>query len=342
MTETPSTVIKQLLEAGVHFGHQTRKWNPKMKEYIFTEKSGIYIIDLQQTVGALTKACDFLREMAGRGEKILFVGTKKQAQQIIKETAIATGMYYVEQRWLGGFLTNFATIRKSIARLNKLETQQDDGTFKRLSKKEVSQLTKEMNKLKRNLEGTRKMERMPSALFIIDAKNEDIAIKEARKLKIPVVALVDTNCDPDVIDYVIPGNDDAIRSIRIITSMVRDSILDGANKYAAEAASRKAAEEKAAAEAKALAEAAAATAEAKALAQKDKDQAKALAQKDKDQAKTKSGALAVEEAASTIIDDKLEDEAKALAEKVLKGKKEEAAEADKKTKTKFGKATGRK
>ena len=226
-----TTLIKQLLEAGVHFGHQKNKWNPKMKNYIFTEKSGIYIIDLQQTVGALTKACKYLYEVAKKGDNILFVGTKKQAKDIIKEAAQKSNMFYVSERWLGGLLTNFDTIRRSVARYDKIEGMQIDGSFDKLSKKEGSQLNKELVKLKKNLDGVREMKRFPGVLFIIDPAKEIIAVKEAVKLGIPIVALVDTNCNPDLIDYVIPGNDDAIRSIRVITGIVVEAVIEGRNEF---------------------------------------------------------------------------------------------------------------
>ncbi|MBL7071082.1 MAG: 30S ribosomal protein S2 [Candidatus Omnitrophica bacterium] len=219
--------MKQLLEAGVHFGHQKNKWNPKMKEYIFTQKSGIYIIDLQQTVDALKKACDFISSVTTKGEGILFVGTKKQAKDIIKEAAESSNNYYVVNRWLGGLLTNFGTIRKSVARYDNIEAMKTDGTFDKLSKKEASQLNKELLKLKKNLDGVRKMKKLPDALFIIDPMRETIAVKEAVKLKIPIVALVDTNCDPGLIDYVIPGNDDAIRAIKLITGIILEAATKG-------------------------------------------------------------------------------------------------------------------
>ncbi|MBN1871799.1 MAG: 30S ribosomal protein S2 [Candidatus Omnitrophica bacterium] len=224
-------MIKQLLEAGVHFGHQKNKWNPKMKEYIFTEKSGIYIIDLQKTVEALLNACNYLYEVARRGESILFVGTKKQAQDIIKEAAEKAGMFYVTNRWLGGLLTNFDTVRKSVARYDKIEAMKEDGTFDKLSKKEASQLNKELLKLKKNLDGVRKMNRFPGALFVIDPGRENIAVKEASKLKIPIVALIDTNCDPSLVTYIIPGNDDAIRSIKLITGIILEFVLKGKNEF---------------------------------------------------------------------------------------------------------------
>ena len=226
------TIIKHLLEAGVHFGHQKSKWNPKMKEFIFTEKSGIYIIDLQKTAEGLLKACDFLCEVARRGESILFVGTKKQAQDAIKEAASKSGMFYVSDRWLGGLLTNFGTIRKSVARYDKIEGMKKDGTFDKLSKKEASQLNKELLKLKKNLDGVREMKKLPAALFVIDPGRENIAVREAVKLHIPVVALIDTNCDPDLIDYIIPGNDDALRSIRLVTGIILDFVMRGKDEFA--------------------------------------------------------------------------------------------------------------
>ena len=232
MVKENDTLIKQLLEAGVHFGHQTKKWNPKMKKYIFGEKSGIYIIDIQKTSEAIKKACDFLREVASRGGTILFVGTKKQAQNIIKEEAVRCGMYYVAERWLGGMLTNFQTIRKSIKRLKDLEAMKADGTFDLLSKKEKAQLSKEMTKLIKNLDGVKHMAKLPAAIFLVDSKNEETAAKEAKKLGIPVTALIDTNCDPDMIDYPIPGNDDAIRAIKLVTTMVADSVMEGKRIFA--------------------------------------------------------------------------------------------------------------
>jgi small subunit ribosomal protein S2 len=228
-----STLIKSLLEAGVHFGHETKRWNPKMKKYIFGEKNGIYIVDLSKTQEAILKACDFLRATASGGGYILFVGTKKQAQEIIKEEASKCGMFYVNQRWLGGMLTNFQTIKKSIKRLLDIERIKEDGTMAKLAKKEVSKLNKEMFKLNKNLEGIRSMDKLPKAMFVIDAKKEDIAVKEAKTLGIPVVALVDTNSDPDKIKYVIPGNDDAIRSIKLVTSLVADSVLEGNDSFRA-------------------------------------------------------------------------------------------------------------
>ncbi len=222
--------IKDLLESGVHFGHQTRRWNPKMAKYIFGERNGIYIVNLEKTEQELQKACEFLIKIASRGEYVLFVGTKKQSQQAIIEESTRCGMFYVNQRWLGGTLTNFETIRKSIKRLDELERMRDDGTFEKLKKKEVAVHTKEMSKLLKNLSGIRKMNKLPGALFVVDVKKEETAVKEARRLKIPVVALVDTNSDPDVIDYVIPGNDDAIKSIRLMCSAIADAIAEGKSK----------------------------------------------------------------------------------------------------------------
>jgi len=228
-----STLMKSLLEAGVHFGHETKRWNPKMKKFIFGEKNGIYIIDLQKTEDAINRACNFLKGVAASGGYALFVGTKKQAQDIIKEEASRCGMFYVNHRWLGGMLTNFQTIKKSIRRLEDLERLKEDGTFAKLSKKEASQLNKEMVKLNKNLEGVRAMDKLPKAIFAIDSKKEEIAVKEARLLGIPVVALVDTNSNPDIVDYVIPGNDDAIRSIKLVASIIADSVLEGRQAFAA-------------------------------------------------------------------------------------------------------------
>ncbi len=219
--------MKQLLEAGVHFGHQTRRWNPKMAPYIFTERNGIYIIDLQKTVKKVDEAYDFLRSVAEEGKNVLFVGTKKQAQEAIKEEALKAGMYYVNERWLGGMMTNFATIRKSINRLKELEAMEQDGTFEVLSKKEVLSLKREMEKLEKSLGGIKDMDKLPGALFVVDPRKERIAVAEARKLDIPIVAIVDTNCDPDEIDYVIPGNDDAIRAVKLLTSRMADAVIEG-------------------------------------------------------------------------------------------------------------------
>ena len=219
--------IKQLLEAGVHFGHHTRRWNPKMAEYIFTERNGIYIIDLQKTIKKFEEAYMFAREVAAEGGNILFVGTKKQASDAIREEAERCGMYFVNVRWLGGMLTNYKTIKMSINRLNALEKMQEDGTFDMLPKKEVAGLQKEMANLERNLGGIKTMEGLPAAIFIVDPRKEHNAVLEAKKLGIPVIAIVDTNCDPDDADYVIPGNDDAIRAIRLIASVIADAVIEG-------------------------------------------------------------------------------------------------------------------
>lgn len=219
--------MKQLLEAGVHFGHQTRRWNPKMSRYIFTERNGIYIIDLQKTVKKVEEAYNFVRELAAEGKTVLFVGTKKQAQDSVKEEAERVGQYFVNQRWLGGTLTNFSTIQKRIDRLTQLETMEQDGTFDVLPKKEVIILNKEKERLEKFLGGIKGMKGIPGALFIIDPRKERIAVAEARKLGIPIVAIVDTNCDPDEIDYVIPGNDDAIRAVKLLTGKIADAILEG-------------------------------------------------------------------------------------------------------------------
>ncbi|MFS0865077.1 30S ribosomal protein S2 [Fredinandcohnia sp. 179-A 10B2 NHS] len=218
--------MKQLLEAGVHFGHQTRRWNPKMKRYIFTERNGIYIIDLQKTVKKVEEAYNFVKELAGNGGTMLFVGTKKQAQDSVKEEAERSGMYFVNQRWLGGTLTNFETIQKRIKRLKDIERMQEDGTFDVLPKKEVVQLKKELERLEKFLGGIKDMKQLPDALFIIDPRKERIAVAEAHKLNIPIVGIVDTNCDPDEIDYVIPANDDAIRAVKLLTAKIADAILE--------------------------------------------------------------------------------------------------------------------
>lgn len=219
--------MKQLLEAGVHFGHQTRRWNPKMAKYIFTERNGIYIIDLQKTEKKVEEAYEFIRNVAAEGGTVLFVGTKKQAQDAIKEEAERCGMYYVNQRWLGGMLTNYKTIKTRIEYLKKLEEMEQDGTFDLLPKKEVSALKKEKEKLEKNLGGIKDMPGLPNALFVVDPRKEQIAIKEARSLNIPIVAIVDTNCDPDEVDYPIPGNDDAIRAIKLIAQKMADAVLEG-------------------------------------------------------------------------------------------------------------------
>ncbi|PRX33644.1 SSU ribosomal protein S2P [Orenia metallireducens] len=218
--------MKQLLESGVHFGHQTKRWNPKMKPYIFTERNGIYIVDLQQTVKLAEDAYNFVRELAAEGKTVLFVGTKKQAKETIKQEAERCGMPYVNERWLGGMLTNFKTIRKRIERLEELEQMEEDGIFEVLPKKEVMQLEKERTKLVRNLGGIRDMNGLPDVLFIVDPRREEIAVAEAKKLGIPVVAIVDTNCDPDDVDYLIPGNDDAIRAVKLLTGVIADAVVE--------------------------------------------------------------------------------------------------------------------
>ena len=227
--EYPMAVIsmKQLLEAGVHFGHQTRRWNPKMAQYIFTERNGIYIIDLQKTVRKIDEAYMFVRDIALEGKSILFVGTKKQAQESIESEAKRCGMYYVNNRWLGGTLTNFRTIQTRIKRLNEIDAMEKNGQFDLLPKKEVIKLVAEREKLEKNLGGIREMKKLPGAMFIVDPRKERIAVAEARKLNIPIVAIVDTNCDPDEIDYVIPGNDDAIRAVKLIAGKLADAVLEG-------------------------------------------------------------------------------------------------------------------
>jgi small subunit ribosomal protein S2 len=219
--------LKDLLEAGVHFGHQTKRWNPKMKQYIFGERNGIYIIDLAKTAKLFRDAEQFASKLAAEGRTILFVGTKRQAQDAIAEEAERCGMYHVNQRWLGGLLTNFMTIQRSLARLRDLEAMETDGRYDSLSKKEISQLEKEKKKLQKNLDGIRNMSKLPDALFVVDTRKEKIAVDEARKLKIPVIGIVDTNCDPDEVDYVIPGNDDALRAIRLFASKIADAIASG-------------------------------------------------------------------------------------------------------------------
>ena len=219
--------MKSLLEAGVHFGHQTRRWNPKMAPYIYTERNGIYIVDLQKTVKKLEEAYAFVRQLSENGQSLLFVGTKKQAQEAIKEEATRCGQYYVNARWLGGMMTNFKTMRTRVDRLNQLKKMQEDGTFDMLPKKEVMKLMGDMEKLEKYLGGVKDMKKLPGALFVIDPRKEHNAIAEARKLHIPIVAIVDTNCDPDEVDYVIPGNDDAIRAIRLISQTMANAVLEG-------------------------------------------------------------------------------------------------------------------
>ncbi len=219
--------IKQLLEAGVHFGHPTKKWNPKMAEYIYTTRNGIHIVDLQKTVKKFEEACTYVRYLSEAGGSVLFIGTKKQATDTIKEEAVKCSMYYVNMRWPGGMLTNFKTIRKSIARLIELEKMQEDGTFNLLPKKEVAKLLKEMEDLEKNYGGIKNMENLPDAVFVVDTHKEHNAVMEAKKLGIPVIAIVDTNCDPDDVDYIIPANDDAIRAIKLITGAVADAVIEG-------------------------------------------------------------------------------------------------------------------
>jgi small subunit ribosomal protein S2 len=219
--------LKDLLEAGVHFGHQTKRWNPKMKQFIFGERNGIYIIDLAKTARLFKNAEQFVYDLAAEGRTILFVGTKRQAQDAIAEEAQRSGMYFVNQRWLGGLLTNFATIQRSLARLRDLEAMETDGRYETITKKEIAQVEKEKRKLQKNLEGIRNMTRLPDAVFVVDTRKEKIAVDEARKLKIPVIGVVDTNCDPDEVDFVIPGNDDALRAIRLFASKIADAVVAG-------------------------------------------------------------------------------------------------------------------
>jgi small subunit ribosomal protein S2 len=223
----PGIAIKDLLEAGVHFGHQTKRWNPKMKEYIFGERNGIYIIDLNKTKRKFGEAEEFLTNLAADGRTVLFVGTKRQAQDVIAEEAQRCGMYFVNQRWLGGLLTNFATIQRSLGRLRDIEAMATDGRYDTLSKKEIARNEKEKRKLLKNLEGIRQMSRLPDAVFVVDTRKEKIAVDEARKLKIPVIGIVDTNCDPDEVDFVVPGNDDALRSIRLFASKIAEAVSAG-------------------------------------------------------------------------------------------------------------------
>ena len=227
----PSELIKQLLEAGVHFGHQTKRWNPKMKKFIFGSRSGIYIIDLEKTEECINAARDFLMDITSKGDFVLFVGTKKQAQDVIKQEAQRSGMYYVTDRWPGGMLTNFATIKKSINRLKDIEKMRVDGTFEKLTKKEVAHLEKELAKLNKNFSGIVPMEHMPKAVFVVDTKKEATAVAEARRLGIPIIGLIDTNSNPDLVDYSIPGNDDATKSIRSVATIIADTIIEGRNKF---------------------------------------------------------------------------------------------------------------
>jgi len=227
----PSELIKQLLEAGVHFGHQTKRWNPKMKKFIFGERSGIYIIDLEKTEECINKARDFLLDITSKGEVVLFVGTKKQAQEVIFQEAARCGMYYVTERWPGGMLTNFATIKKSINRLKDIERMKEDGTFESLTKKEGALLEKELAKLKKNFSGIASMERMPKAMFVVDTKKEDTAVKEANRLGISIIALIDTNSDPTMIKFPIPGNDDATKAIRMVATILTDAVIEGRKRF---------------------------------------------------------------------------------------------------------------
>ncbi len=227
----PSELIKQLLESGVHFGHKTSRWNPKMKKYIFGQRSGIYIIDLEKTEECIQKAKEYLLEITSKGEFVLFVGTKKQAQEVIQQEAIRAGMFYVTERWPGGMLTNFATIKKSIARLKEIEKMKEDGTFTKFTKKEMALFEKELLKLKKNFSGIVPMERMPAAIIIVDTKKEETAVKEALKLNIPIVGLLDTNGDPTEVDFAIPGNDDATKAIKMVISCLADSVIEGRKKF---------------------------------------------------------------------------------------------------------------
>ena len=223
---TPVT-MEELLEAGAHFGHQTKRWNPKMKKYIFGQRNGIYVIDLGRTAKLFQEAEDYVSRLAASGQTLLFVGTKRQAQDLVQEEARRCGMYFVNQRWLGGLLTNFMTIQRSIGRLRELEAMAEDGRYETLSKKEIARIEKEKRKLHRNLDGIRQMSRLPDAVFVVDTRREKIAVDEARKLKIPVIGIVDTNCDPDDVDFIIPGNDDALRSIRLFLSRIADAVISG-------------------------------------------------------------------------------------------------------------------
>ena len=227
----PSELIKQLLEAGVHFGHQKKRWNPKMKKFIFGERSGIYIIDLEKTEECINSARDFILDITSKGEFVLFVGTKKQAQEVVKSEAIRCGVYYVTERWPGGLLTNYTTIKKSINRLKDIERMREDGTFAKLTKKEVAKLEKELAKLNKNFSGIVKMERMPKAMYVVDTKKEETAVNEANRLGIPVIALIDTNSDPSLVAYPIPGNDDATKSIGAVTAIISDSVIEGRKRF---------------------------------------------------------------------------------------------------------------
>ncbi len=293
-----SVNMRDLLDAGVHFGHQTRRWNPKMKPYIFTQRNGIYIVDLRQTAVAFREALDFLGNVTSNGGTVMFVGTKRQAQEAVREAAERTGMYFVNQRWLGGLLTNFETIRKSVARLKNLEAMEEDGRMDLLPKKEVIKLRREKFKLFRNLEGIKDMERVPDAIFILDVRRERIAIREAMNLGIPIVAVVDTNCDPEGIDFVVPGNDDALRSIRLFLGAAADAIVEGKqiHEKAVEEAALKAVEEAKAAQAEEAA--------AKAAKEGKTDAgAKSVEASEADAAVTEPAPPAAEEVPAEVVDD---------------------------------------
>lgn len=314
--------IKQLLEAGVHFGHQTSRWNPKMKEFIFGERNGIHIIDLQQTLRLFSEAVDFVSEIASQGKEILFVGTKRQAQEAIEEDARRCGMHFITNRWLGGLLTNFSTVQNSIKRYKELEAMKENGFYERLSKKEVAQLERERKKLDKNLRGIRNMERLPDAVFIIDSEREAIAVKEASRLGIPIIAVVDTNSDPDLIDYVIPGNDDALRSVKLFTETIADAIIAGRSIWEARVA-----EEQRKAKEKAEKEAAA-RAEARAAREKARAEREAQAQAEA-KARAEAEAKAKKEAEATVgeaVEAKVEEEAKAEEKAEVKAEEEAPSE----------------
>ncbi len=339
--------IKDLLEAGVHFGHQTGRWNPKMKPFIFGSRNGVHIIDLQKTLQHFKEAVEFVTHLAAQGKTVLFVGTKGQAQETVEEEARRCGMYWVNNRWLGGLLTNFPTVQNSIKRYRELETMRDNGFYEKLSKKEVARLERERKKLEKNLLGIKDIERCPDALFVVDSRQETIAVKEAAKLKIPIIAIVDTNSDPDLIDYIIPGNDDALRSIRLFAETVADAILAGKALYAARAeAEMKEADEKAAKEA-AQRQAAKEAKEAVLLATQGQAEAEGLAapavgesgEEKETEAEVVEPAAAVE-AASSTDSSQAEETDKGTAVPAREMKKEEKEEAPKKKKTPARKAKG--
>ncbi len=342
-----SISIKELLEAGVHFGHQTGRWNPKMKPFIFGKRSGVHIIDLQKTLRLFKEAVEFVTNIAAQGKTVLFVGTKGQAQETVEEEARRCGMYWVNNRWLGGLLTNFPTVQKSIKRYRDLETMRDNGFYEKLSKKEVARLERERKKLEKNLLGIKEIEQCPDALFVVDSRQETIAVKEAAKLKIPIIAIVDTNCDPDLIDYIIPGNDDALRAIKLFAETVADAILAGKALYAARAeAEMKEADDKAAKEA-AQRQAAKEAKEAVLLATKGLAEAAVLAATAEEESgevkEAEAGvvepAAAVEAAASTDTS-QAEETDSGTAVPARATKKEEKKEAPKKKKTPAKKAKG--